>query len=106
MVKVVNMNVSVDGVVMSSWSCNFSHAYKEYAIVGVYQKGKWAYSLTEVVSNEVAATLVVTGIRSQRTALTGLLMNVGMDYATASDVAGEIYGEIKSSLERLNPLFT
>ena len=105
MVNVVNMNVNVDGVVMTNWSCNFSHNYKEYTIIGVYQKGKWAYSLAAVGSDEPTATLIVGCVRSQRTALTGLLMNVGMNHATASDYAGEVYSKIKSSLESLNPLF-
>ena len=105
MVNVVNMSVNVDGVVMTNWSCNFSHNYKEYTMVGVYQKGRWAYSLTEVASNEVAATLVVTGIRRQRTALTSLLLNTGMEYSIANDFVGEMYDKIKSCLEQLNPLF-
>ena len=105
MVNVVNMSISVDGATLTNWCCNFSHAYKVYAIVGVYQKGKWAYSLTEVASNEAAATLVVTGIRRQRTALTSLLLNTGMECSVASDMAGEMYDKIKGCLEQLNPLF-
>ena len=105
MVNVVNMSVNVDGEILTNWCCNFSHAYKEYAIVGVYQKGKWAYSITEVASNEVTATLVVIGIRRQRTALISLLLNTGMESSVASIVAGEMYDRIKSCLEQLNPLF-
>ena len=105
MVNVVNMSISIDGATLTNWCCNFNHAYKEYAIVGVYQKGKWAYSLTEVASNEVATTLVVTGIRHQRTALTSLLLNVGMEYSVASDMTNVMYDKIKSYLEQLNPLF-
>lgn len=105
MVNVVNMSVNVDGATLTNWSCNFTHNYKEYAAVGVYQKGKWAYSLAEVASNDTVATLVVAGVRRQRTAATSLLLNVGMDYPTADDYVGELFNSIKSSLECINPLF-
>ena len=104
MVNVVNMSIDIDGATLTNWCCNFSHAYKEYAIVGVYAKEKWAYSITEVVSDEITATLVVSGIRRQRTAITSLLLNTGMDHSIASDYAGEFYAKIKSCLEQLNPL--
>ena len=105
MVNVVNMSVNVDGATLANWSCNFSHSYKEYTMVAVYQKGRWAYSLTEVASNEIVATLVVNSVRRQRTAVASLLLNVGMDYATASDMVGYMYDKIKGCLEQLNPLF-
>ena len=105
MVNVSNVKVSVDGVMMTGWESNFTYQYKEYKLVAVYQRGRWAYSLGELGSPEPLATLVTGCVRSQRTALVGLLLNAGMDYATASDYAGGLHSKIKSSLESINPLY-
>ena len=106
MVNVVNTQINVDGFTMTGWSCNFSNNYSEYTLVAEYSRGKWVYGLAAVGSDEPIATLIVGCVRSQRRALTGLLMNVGMDHTTAADLAGVVYDKIKRRLEQLNPLFT
>ena len=104
MVNVSNIKVHVDGVVLTSWEANLTYQYKCYQLVAVYQRGKWAYSLGEISLAEPLATLVANAVRSQRTALVSMLLNTGMDHATASDYAGDMYGKIRSSLESINPL--
>ena len=104
MVNVSNVKVHVDGVMMSSWEVSFTYQYKCYQLVAVYQRGKWAYSLGEISLAEPLATLVANAVRSQRTALVGLLVSAGIEYAVASDYAGALYGRIKSALEDINPL--
>ena len=106
MVNVANTQVHVDGVVMSSWSTSFTHKYTEYTIEALYGRGRWTYSIEAVGYNEsTIATLVVSAGQRQRAAVTGLLVSTDMDYATASEIAGEIYNKIKSCLEQLNPLY-
>ena len=56
---------------------------------------------TEVVDNGSGSTS--DGVTSNE--LAGLLLNAGMDYATASDHAGALHSKIKSSLESINPLY-
>ena len=105
MAKVVNMSINVDGVILNNWDCGISHSYKEYRLAAVYVKGTWAYGVTLVGSGEPLATLTISSSLSQRQALIGLLLNVGMEYGIATDVVGEVYGKIKNSLESINPLF-
>ena len=105
MVNVVNTQVHVDGVVMTGWSCNFTHAYTEYTIEALSGRGRWTYSIEAVGTDEPIATLVVSAGQRQRTAVAGLLINTNMDYSTANDISGEMYEKIKSCLEWLNPLF-
>ena len=104
MVNVANTQINVDGFTMTGWSSNFTHNYSEYTLVAEYSSGKWVYGLAAVGSDEPIATLVVNGTQRQRTALTGLLLNIGVDYGTAADLAGVVYDKIKSRLEQLNPL--
>ena len=105
MVNVANVSVKVDGSVMVAWEASFTRNYKEYTLVAFKQKDEWGYSLGEIGSSGPLATMVVGNVRSQRTAIIGLLLNAGMDYPTASDYAGELYGKIKSTLESINPLY-
>ena len=105
MVNVTNMQVHVDGVVLTGWSCNFTPAYTEYTIEALYGRGRWTYSIEAVGYDESIATLVVSAGQRQRAAVTGLLVSTNMDYSTANDISGEMCDRIESCLEQLNPLF-
>lgn len=105
MVNVTDVNVKVEGVVMVAWEACFTRNYKEYTLVAFKQKDEWGYSLGEIGSSGPLVTMVVGSVRSQRTAVIGLMLNAGMDYATACDYAGEVCNKIESSLKSLNPLY-
>ena len=105
MVNVMDVQINVDGVVMSGWEANFTYGYKEYTLVAFKQKDEWGYSLGEIGSSGPLVSLVISAARKQRTAIISLLLNTGMEYSVASDYAGELYGKIKSTLESINPLF-